>query len=134
MTRGTAFCRAASNDPVMTDGDLPLPDGWTEADYDSDRPDVRQAKQPLRFAPDAGGLWVHVRPDHPEHGEDWVVAIAEGDGAIEDATPVEEGIDDRRTALERARVLMEAVDHEGPHDSPTEVDWNRAMLAVEDEA
>jgi hypothetical protein len=112
----------------MTDERVSTPSGWTEADYDSDRPDVRQAKQPAVFEHASGDLAVFVRPDAPGESTGWRVEIGEGGREnLADAETVTAGISDRASALGRAREVMEQLQREGVPASTTDVDWNARL-------
>ena len=112
----------------MTDERISPPSGWTEADYNSDRPDVRQAKQPAIFEHASGDVAVFVRPDDPGSSNTWRVEIGEGgrEGMV-DADTVEEGISDRASAIGQAREFMEQIEAEGAPASPEDVDWLRKL-------
>lgn len=114
----------------MTDERISTPAGWTEADYDSDRPDVRQAKQPAVFEHESGRVAVFVRPDEPQGtGEaDWRVEIGEGGREnLVDADTVNMGISDRASAIEQAETVMAEIAEQGVPSSPTEVDWKSRL-------
>lgn len=112
----------------MTDERVSTPTGWTEADYDSDRPDVRQAKQPAVFEHESGEVAVFVRPDDPGESTTWRVEIGEGGREnLADADSVTAGISDRATALGRAREVMEQIGREGVPASTSEVDWKSRL-------
>ena len=108
----------------MTDERISAPSGWTEADYNSDRHDVRQAKQPAVFEHASGDLAVFVRPASPEISETWRVEIGEGgrEGMV-DADTINEGVSDRMSAIEQAKEVMATISEQGVPESPTEVDW-----------
>lgn len=92
----------------MTDERLSAPPGWSEADYDSNRPDVRQAKQPVVFERDDGDLAVFVRPDDPGDAVEWRVEVAEGGREnLVDAEVVAHDVDDRAEGIHRAREYIE---------------------------
>lgn len=112
----------------MTDERVSTPDGWTEADYDSDRPDVRQAKQPAIFEHESGEVAVFVRPDEPGESTGWKVEIgAGGRENLADADAVNVGISDRASALGQAREVMEQLQREGVPASPGDVDWKSRL-------
>jgi hypothetical protein len=112
----------------MTDERVSTPPSWTEADYDSDRPDVRQAKQPAVFEHESGELAVYVRPADPGESTAWRVEVGEGGREnLTDADAVNVGLDDRATALEQARSVMEQIDSEGVPPSPEDADWKARL-------
>lgn len=108
----------------MTDERISTPSGWTEADYNSDRPDIRQAKQPAVFEHESGALAVFVRPDDPGESATWRVEVGEGGREnMVDADTIEEGVSDRASAIHQAREIMERIGREGVPESPEDVDW-----------
>lgn len=112
----------------MTDERISTPSGWTEADYDSDRPDVRQAKQPAVFEHESGVVGVFVRPDDPGESTTWQVEIGEGGREnLADADVINEGISDRASAIEQAQEMMEQIQREGVPASPGDVDWKSRL-------
>lgn len=112
----------------MTDERISTPRGWTEADYDSDRPDVRQAKQPAVFEHESGDLAVFVRPGDPGDSTSWQVEVGEGGREnLADADAVNVGIGDRASAIGQAREMMELIEREGVPASPTDVDWKARL-------
>lgn len=118
----------------MTDERVSTPAGWTEADYDSDRPDVRQAKQPAVFEHESGDVAVFVRPADPGGSADadesaaWRVEIGEGGREnLADADAVNVGLEDRASALEQAKGMMAEIDREGVPPSPGDVDWKKRL-------
>lgn len=112
----------------MTDERISTPSGWTEADYDSDRPDVRQAKQPAVFEHESGDVAVFVRPDDPGESTSWQVEVGEGGREnLADADAVNAGISDRASAIEQAQEAMEQIRREGVPASPTDADWKSRL-------
>lgn len=100
----------------MTDERIPAPEEWSEVDIVPDEAAQTQRHPPAAFEHRRRDVAVHVRPDEPGSGEaiDWEVGVLFGDsGNVRDLDPVERGIDDRQTALVRARELMEAFNREG---------------------
>lgn len=112
----------------MTDERISTPSGWTEADYDSDRPDVRQAKQPAVFEHESGDVSVFVRPDAPGQSSNWQIEVGEGSREnLADADAVNVGISDRASAIEQAKEMMEQIQREGVPASTTDVDWKSRL-------
>lgn len=111
----------------MTDERISTPSGWTEADYNSDRPD-RQAKQPAVFEHESDRLSVFVRPDGPGGSNDWQIEIGEGGREnLADADAVNVGISDRASAIDQAKEMMEQIHREGVPASTTDVDWKSRL-------
>lgn len=100
----------------MTDEHVPAPSGWAEVDVVPAESNESPRHPPAAFEHDAGDVAVHVRTDGPAAGErvTWEVGVVFGDaGDVADLRPVHRGIEDRQTALSKARELMEAFDREG---------------------
>ncbi len=119
----------------MTDERIPAPDGWSEADIVPDDAKQSQRNPPTAFEHRRRDVAVHVRTTEPGAGEevDWEVGVLFGDSEnVGEMVPVERSIEDRQTAIERARELMEAFDREGLPTSAAEFDPD-ALIAAEEE-
>lgn len=117
----------------MTSERIPAPDGWVETEVARDDSRPEQGQPPTMFAHERGDVSVHVRPDGADGGDPrgWSVDVVFGDGDdVRDVDPVERGIEDRATAIARAKELMEAFNREGLPQSPSDVD-PESLLAGE---
>lgn len=112
----------------MSDERISTPHGWTEADYDSNRPDVGQAKQQAVFEHESGDVAVFVRPDDPGESSSWRVEIVEGGREnLTDADAVTRGISNRASGIEQAKEMMEEIQREGVPASLSDVDWKSRL-------
>ncbi len=103
----------------MDDERISTPPSWTETDYNSDRPDVRQAKQPAIFDHDSGDITVFVRPNDPGQTNTWRIELAAGSHTnFDTTTPLKEDIDDRATAIEYAQTVMDTIHTTGLPATP----------------
>lgn len=109
----------------MTSERVPAPPEWSESEFVRDDSRPEQGQPPTIFRHASRDVAVHVRPDGPEAGgsREWGVGVAfGGHDDVRDVDPVEQGIEDRATAIGRAKELMEAFNREGVPESPSDVD------------
>lgn len=110
----------------MTSQRVPAPDGWVEAEFERDDARPEQGQPPTVFEHEDGEVALHVGPAGPNTGQsrEWGVGVAFGGRGddIRDVDPVERGLEDRATAIERARELMETFNSEGVPRSSADVD------------
>lgn len=117
----------------MTSERIPAPGDWAETELVRDDARPEQGQRPAIFEHARGDVAVHVRPDGPQTGESrgWSVGLVFGDGEdVRDRDPVREELEDRATAIQQAKELMEALSREGLPQSPSEVDAD-SLLAEE---
>lgn len=110
----------------MTSQRVPAPDGWVEAESERDDARPEQGQPPTIFEHERAAVAVHVRPAGPNTGQsrEWGVGVAFGGSSddVREVDPVERGLADRATAIERSRELMEEFNREGLPESPADVD------------
>lgn len=109
----------------MTSERIPAPSDWAESELVRDDARPEQGQRPAVFEHVRRDVAVHVGPDGPDTGEvrGWSVVLVFGDGEdVRDRAGVRDGFEDRSTAIECAKELMEALNREGLPESPSDVD------------